>query len=510
MLVHMSDRFHPLPLELITAWISDELEAKESVFGIPRDLFFTPKSCDPFRSMVYGQTIETPLGVAAGPHSQLTQNIIVAWLCGARFIELKTVQTLDQIEVSKPCIDMQDEGYNVEWSQELRVEESFAEYLNAWVLIHALHRRLDFPGEAPGLIFNLSVGYDLAGIRQPNMQWFLDKIEDPGDDLSRAIETVADRFPEAIEAPIPSRMSDNVTLSTMHGCPPDEIGAISSYLLGERSLHTSVKLNPTLLGPDRLRPILNDQLGFTDLFVPDKVFEDDLDYAEALTLLRELSDTATTHGLTFGVKLTNTLAVTNHRHVFEPSEETMYLSGRPLHALTVQLAHRLAEDIDQPPMMSFSGGADADNVAALIRSGMKTVTVCSDLLRPGGYLRFGQYLEKLEIAMDAVDAENIESFIRSGAAHQNLPPPRSLRLHRRPVHRRLRCRPEGAGVHAAGGHRQHRRRRRDHPSRQPAVFDSRPYLSPPVRTGLPAHPHGSTAGDPRDQTLHHRPRTSGR
>jgi putative selenate reductase len=421
MLVHMSDRFHPLPLELITAWIADELEGKESVFGIPRELFFTPNSRDPFRSMVYGQTLENPLGVAAGPHSQLTQNIIVAWLCGARFIELKTVQTLDEIEVSKPCIDMQDEGYNVEWSQELRVEDSFSEYLNAWVLIHALHRRLDFPGEAPGLIFNLSVGYDLAGIRQPNMQWFLDKIEDPGDDYSRAIETVADRFPEAIEAPIPSRMSDNVTLSTMHGCPPDEIGAISSYLLGERGLHTSVKLNPTLLGADLLRPILNDRLGFTDLVVPDKVFEDDLDYADALTLLRELSDTATAHGLIFGVKLTNTLAVTNHRRVFEPSEETMYLSGRPLHALTVQLAHSLAEDIDPPLMMSFSGGADADNVATLIRSGMKTVTVCSDLLRPGGYLRFGQYLEKLATAMDAVDAENIEGFIRFGAGSAETP-----------------------------------------------------------------------------------------
>jgi putative selenate reductase len=90
----------------------------------------------------------------------------------------------------------------------------------------------------------------------------------------------------------------------------------------------------------------------------------------------------------------------------------MYLSGRPLHALTVQLAHRLAEDCEHPVMMSFSGGADSHNVAALIRSGMKTVTVCSDLLRPGGYLRFGQYLEELESAMDAADADNIETFIR--------------------------------------------------------------------------------------------------
>jgi putative selenate reductase len=412
----MSDRFHPLSIELLTAWIAEELEAKQSIFGIPRSLFFSPNERDPFRSMVYKQVLETPLGVAAGPHSQLAQNIVVAWLCGARFIELKTVQTLDQIEVSKPCIDMQDEGYNVEWSQELLVEESYAEYLKAWVLIHSLHRRLGFPGDDPGVVFNLSVGYDLNGIRQPNMQWFLDKVEDAGTDLDDTLEIVARRFPEAVDGPVPARISDNVTLSTMHGCPPDEIGAICGYLLGDRGLHTSVKLNPTLLGPDRLRAILSDQLGFTDIVVADKAFEDDLAYGDALSMLRELSDSATTHELVFGVKLTNTLAVANHRQVFDPSEGTMYLSGRPLHALTVQLAHQLAEDVDHPLLMSFSGGADSHNVADLIRSGMKTVTVCSDLLRPGGYLRFGQYLEELEAAMDSDVADSIEAFVRSGSA----------------------------------------------------------------------------------------------
>jgi putative selenate reductase len=421
MLVHMSDRFHPLSLEMLSSWIADELDAKNSVFGIPRTLFFNPNEHGALQSTVYGHALDTPLGVAAGPHSQLAQNIVVAWLCGARFIELKTVQTLDRIEVSKPCIDMQDEGYNVEWSQELRVEESFTEYLNAWVLIHALHRRLGYSGESPGLIFNLSVGYDLAGIQQPNMQRFLDMFEDAGDALREAVETVACRFPEATEGSIPARMSDNVTLSTMHGCPPDEIGAISSYLLGDRGLHTSVKLNPTLLGPERLRPILNERLGFRDLVIPDRVFDDDLGYADALTLLRDLANTAAARGLVFGVKLTNTLAVANHRRVFDAAERTMYLSGRPLHAITVQLASRLAEDVEHPLMMSFSGGADAHNVAALIRSGMRTVTVCSDLLRPGGYLRFGQYLDELEGSMAAVGAENIKSFVGTGTATEGVP-----------------------------------------------------------------------------------------
>jgi putative selenate reductase len=136
----MSDKFQPITMEQLAAWVFTELETRGSIFGIPHELFFVPKPADEFATSVYGQRLETPFGVAAGPHSQMAQNIIVAWLCGARFIELKTVQTLDEIEVSKPCIDMQDEGFNVEWSQELKVRQSFDEYVRAWVLIHALHR----------------------------------------------------------------------------------------------------------------------------------------------------------------------------------------------------------------------------------------------------------------------------------------------------------------------------------------------------------------------------------
>ena len=108
--------------------------------GIPGSLFFRPDLQDPFRSVRYGRLLASPLGVAAGPHSQMALNIVAAWLCGARYIELKTIQVLDELEVSKPCIDMQDEGYNCEWSQELTIRESFSEYLNAWIIIHVLHK----------------------------------------------------------------------------------------------------------------------------------------------------------------------------------------------------------------------------------------------------------------------------------------------------------------------------------------------------------------------------------
>ena len=133
----MSDKFNCCPIDHLLKWILEE-EKQGEIFGIRKELFFVPQSGDVFKMKRYGQDLETPIGVAAGPHTQLSQNIISAWLTGARYMELKTVQTLDELEVTKPCIDMTDEGYNCEWSQELKLEQSFNEYLNAWIILHIL------------------------------------------------------------------------------------------------------------------------------------------------------------------------------------------------------------------------------------------------------------------------------------------------------------------------------------------------------------------------------------
>jgi len=411
----MSDLFQPITAEQLVTWVFSELDRSNSAFGIPRQHFFVPRKNSSLSTNVYGHHLETPFGPAAGPHSQMAQNIVAAWLCGARYIELKTVQTLDVLDVSKPCIDMQDEGYNVEWSQELKVQQSFDEYLRAWVLIHTLHNLLGLPGDSPGIVFNLSVGYDLQGIQQPNMQWFLDQMQDCSEHKQPLIDLIARFHPAVRDLDIPDCLSDNVTLSTMHGCPPGEIESISSYLLRERRLHTMVKCNPTLLGPERLRTILLDELGYTDVVVPDAAFEHDLEYSDAVPMLSNLKTVADECGLDFGVKLTNTLEVENSRSVFDASEKTMYLSGRPLHAISVNVAHQLAEEFDGELPMSFSAGANCFNSATLLAAGMQTITVCSDLLKTGGYLRLLQYLEVVNEAFDKTGSSDIEEFIFNSA-----------------------------------------------------------------------------------------------
>ncbi len=411
----MSALFRPIAADQLFAWVFRELETHDSVFGIPRRHFFRPRDDERFATAAFGRRIGTPFGPAAGPHTQMAQNIVAAWLCGARYIELKTVQTLDELDVSKPCIDMEDEGYNVEWSQELRVHESLEEYVRAWVLIHALHQKLGFPGKSPDVVFNLSVGYNLDGIRQPNMQWFLDEVQDVGSHVDRLLEGLGRFHAAAHTLDIPHRLSDNVTLSTMHGCPPEEIESISTYLMQERGLHTLVKCNPTLLGAARLRGILHDDLGYIDVVVPDEAFGHDLKYEDAVPMLTNLRAVADACELEFGVKLSNTLEVENLRQVFDPAEKTMYLSGRPLHAITVNLASKLDKEFDGDLLMSFSAGANCFNAPDLLAGGMQTVTSCSDLLKTGGYLRMLQYVECLDDAIENAGVATLAEFRETSA-----------------------------------------------------------------------------------------------
>ena len=391
----MSDVMRVQSFGVLLDWILKELESNQAIFGIHRSLFYTPKAdgCYAIPDL-FGHYMATPIGPGAGPHTQLTQNIICAWLSGGRFIELKTVQIMDELEIPRPCIDMEDEGYNVEWSQELKLEQSVDEYVKAWVLIHVLRRLLGFERDVPfGTVFNMSVGYNLEGIQSPPMTRFMDRLADASEEIAELQAVLREDFPQFADVEVPACITDNVTLSTMHGCPPDEIERIGKYLLEERGLHTSVKLNPTLLGKDAVMHILHDRLGFRGIHIPDAVFEHDLQYDRAVALVKALKAVAVEEGLTFGVKLSNTLAMGNHKAAL-PGDE-MYMSGRALHPITMNLFHKLSQEFDGDLNVSFSAGADALNLTSILAAGARPVTVVSDILKPGGYARFAQYLDKL-------------------------------------------------------------------------------------------------------------------
>lgn len=409
----MSDRMTPLTIEKLYTLIFSEYKKKGTIFGINKHKFFDPKKYPELKTYRYGKLLETPLGVAAGPQTQLSQNIISAWLTGSRYIELKTVQTLDELEVSKPCIDMEDMGYNCEWSQELKLHQSFEEYLNAWIMIHVLREELKLKSKEKGLgtIFNMSVGYNMEGIMNENVQTFLSKMKNAKKEKELAIKKLKKLYPKISKLEIPDCLSDNITLSTMHGCPPHEIEKIGMYLINDLKIHTTIKLNPTLNGPAELRDILNKKLGYEKVVIPDIAFEHDLKYPDALKILANLRAKAKEVGVDFSIKLTNTLESINHKKNFDKSNEMMYMSGRPLHALALNIGRKLQKEFNSELDLTFSAGVDAFNVVNILSLGIKPVTVCSDLLKPGGYERTAQYVANISEAIKKQKNKTLEGLV---------------------------------------------------------------------------------------------------
>ena len=408
----MGDIMRPVPFEALLTRIFDEYQNHRSIFGIPEQQFYSPAS--PNRLTVFGESCATPVGPAAGPHTQLAQNIITSWLTGGRFIELKTVQILDRLELEKPCIDAEDECFNTEWSTEFTLKKAADEYLKAWFILHLLEEIFPLTPMKSGksFIFNMSVGYNLDGIKQPPMQQFINTMMNaskqpefslyrdildrwlhderfllrfPGDDIRPRLDTLAHR--------IPATLVHGVTLSTMHGCPPDEIEAICRYMLEEKNLNTFVKLNPTLLGYPRVREIL-DTCGFGYIALNEESFDHDRKIDRALAMLERLMQLAKEKHLGFGVKLTNTLGTVNNKGAL-PGDE-MYMSGRALFPLSINVAALLSRAFDGKLPISYSGGASQLNIREIFATGIHPITMATDLLKPGGYLRLSECMRELE------------------------------------------------------------------------------------------------------------------
>ncbi|HSJ27288.1 MAG TPA: 4Fe-4S dicluster domain-containing protein [Acidimicrobiia bacterium] len=408
----------PFPMHVLMGRIAHEWATRSRIFDLPIARFWSPEPDVDLTMTFLGRPAATPLGPAAGPHSQMAQNIVLAWLGGARMFELKTVQVLDDLEIGRPCIDMQTIGYNIEWSQELKVHQSLEEYVKAWMAIEMLRRWepiSEHIGDAGPHVFDMSVGYDLAGISTEKIGAFIDGLMDATSEIDRLRPHIPEPFVEWRDFDFPSRIADTVTLSTFHGCPPEEIEGITKHLMTRHGTDVVVKLNPTLLGHARVQEIVNDMLGYDFVQLDPKAFDDDLQFDRGIELIGELREFAAANGRRFGMKLTNTLVVRNHKG-FMP-DDPMYLSGPPLHVLAMTLLDRLSASLPgvlQPDggdvQVSFSAGVTRDNVSETVGVGVAPATICSDLLKPGGYGRLAPMLKRLADDMRTAGATNLDEW----------------------------------------------------------------------------------------------------
>jgi putative selenate reductase len=401
-----------LPLLLRRAFLEYEREGK--IFDLPKSKCFRGIPGIDLSVDFHGHRASTPLGPAAGPHGQLAQNIVLSWLGGSRIIELKTVQILDELKIPRPCIDIANVGYNVEWSQELKLEQSLREYVGAVMLIEIL-KASKLLGEdfSPGdTVFDMSVGYNLEGIRSPRVRSWIESMKDAGtviDELRAGLNGYRD-------LPFPTRISDTISLSTFHGCPAAEIEGIVTFLLTELGCNVCIKMNPTLLGAGEVEHLLHDVMGYREIQLSPEAFEKDLQFDEALDLVPRLQRVAQAHGKHLAVKFSNTLVVKNHKSFF--SDEQMYMSGPPLHVITMNLVKKFRERMKTSIPISFSAGLDAHNIAIAVALNMVPVTTCTDLLRPGGYGRLIRYLENLGAKMREVGACSIPDYVKHYAGQE--------------------------------------------------------------------------------------------
>ncbi|WP_163653819.1 putative selenate reductase subunit YgfK [Listeria sp. PSOL-1] len=388
----MSDVMHPISVKALLNWIFSEYQRSHSIFGIRK--FYQADSAKTID--LFGEKMEVPCGPAAGPHTQLAQNIIAAYLTGSRFFELKTVQIIDgeDLPVAKPCINAEDECYNVEWSTELRVPKALDEYVKAWFILKLLSKEFKL-GAPDGFIFNMSVGYDLAGIKSEKIDRYIMDMQNAENtaiwkECIAASKAYLHHFKHVTEKDIEqvsSRICRSITLSTLHGCPSDEIEKIATYLLEEKGLHTFIKCNPTMLGYDFTRKRL-DKLGFDYMVFDEHHFDEDLQFSEAIPMLTRLQKLANDKKLNFGVKITNTFPVQIKQQEL-PGEE-MYMSGRSLFPLSIALADKLSQAFNGKLQISYSGGADIFNIRKIFEAGIWPITVATTLLKPGGYKRLNQ------------------------------------------------------------------------------------------------------------------------
>jgi len=403
----------PYPFAALVRRALRELDERNSIFDLPVGQGFFGSPDHDLSIRFHGHAPSSPLGPAAGPQTQMAQNLVLSWLSGCRVMELKTVQIRDDLAIPRPCIDMQTVGYNVEWSQELRLQQSLDEYVKGAMLIDIL-RASERLKAAPGfdrVIYDMSVGYDLAGIKSEKIQRFIAGLQDATSIVDRLRAEIPAEYARYRDLDFKTNLSDTLTLSTFHGCPPDEIEKILAFLLEHHDLHCNVKLNPMLLGPDRVRELLHDVMGYPDIHVPDTAFERDASWAQMEGFVGRLGEMATGLGLSFGVKFTNTLIVENRRAFFPESEREMYLSGPPLHVLAMNLVQAFRRVFGARFPVSFSAGIDRGNFADSVALGLTPVTVCSDLLQPGGYARAGRYFEPLLARMVELGARTIPEYV---------------------------------------------------------------------------------------------------
>ncbi len=346
----MTTLLQPMPMTRMVEHIARELEMTSTVFSVPPGYRGTGAEV----KLPFGQ-LDLTLGTAPGPHGLLAQNLVCAYVAGARFLSLAPVGA------AAPEMTVGSDGLcrRRERSGALSLRQTTAEAVKGSVLIQLLCREQGL--DSRGAVFSMALPGDKAYLERKDVQEYLDTMADASraevwKDSVTAAKGLAGRFNNLHRSELDD-LDPHISNVARVTLPPS--GALDGVeLLTGRGVHVFVRFDLSA-GEDPQLPAL-------------------------LTSLQALAKAAEAKGVFVGVE------VSGSKNVGDGEA----LSGPAMAPATLRLAAKIAALCPGLPM-SYAGGADQLNVARIAAQGFLTVSVCTTLLKPGGYLRLRQMARTL-------------------------------------------------------------------------------------------------------------------
>lgn len=364
----MTNLLRPLPMERLLEHVARELEMTSTAFSVSPGYRAVGSGTD----LPFGR-LDLPLGTAPGPHGLLAQNLLCAYVAGARLISLAP------LGAAVPEMTVGSDGI-CRWKPRagaMSPRQAAAEAVKGSVLIQLLCRELGL-GDSRGFALTMALRADKAALEQPEIQEYLDVMNDASQtglwrDCIAAAKRAAGRFNNIERADLDGF---DPHISSIARVELPESGDLSGieYLL-RRGVHVLVTAPacPPMgadFQPSDLKAALNrpqTTLG--------AAFEQPL---------RTLWTTAQACGVSLGVEVSEQIRLEGEEMV----------SGPVFAPLLLRLAAEIGEKCPEIPL-HFGGGADQLNLARLAAQGFQTISACTALLKPGGYLRLRQLARTL-------------------------------------------------------------------------------------------------------------------
>lgn len=261
-------------------------------------------------------------------------------------------------------------------------------------------------------IFNININYNLKNIKQPPIQQFINNIINTSNHpkftqyhntLNKLLQNNTflthhklqkkHKNLQTLPTHIPTNIIQNITLSTIHNCPPHKIKTIYHYILKKKELNTFIKLNPTLLKYTHIHKILN-IYNFNYINLKKKSFNHNLKLTQTLKILKHLITLTKKKSLNFNVKLTNTLNTINNKNTL-PNKK-IYISNHTLFPLSINITTILSHTFNNKLPISYSNNTNQLTIHNIFNTNIHPITITTNLLKPNNYLHLNTYIHKLK------------------------------------------------------------------------------------------------------------------